>query len=152
MFVFTSATCGRGSRTRCLCAVLGMIAVHTVVAGSPSPALAQSLDDGDYEQCAVYRGDDFKGYDSVCLERKRNELRWMEREERREDRREERRARRDPSTSSVYYCPYSANMGNGYTTTFFSDGRPDLGIGAFDSAFDGRPCIPNPVNILPGAR
>lgn len=147
--------CNHRSLIRTCSVTFMALAAHAVVAGLHAPAFAQSLSDGDYEQCAVWRGGHLTGHDSVCLEEKRAALRLLEREERWEDRHEERweeRRRGRRASGYIYNCPPFANMGNGYSTTFYSDGRPSAPIGNYDAGFDGRPCVPNPVGILQGVK
>ncbi len=117
---------------------LGTIALTA----SAAPAAAQTLTQGDYEQCSVYdRDGDFAGYDSVCLERKRTALlRLQQRQQRYQP---------APGYSSVY-CPQWANMGAGYLTTWLNDGSLPPVSTAYDAPINGKPCVPNRVIITRG--
>lgn len=105
------------------------------------PASAQQLSDGDYALCSVYdENDDFVGYDSVCLERKRAQLRRYQQQQ---------AGSGAYADNGVYYCPSWANGGYGYSATLYSDGTSSS-YGPFDRPTDGVPCIAHPNYIGSG--
>ena len=112
-----------------------------IFSGVASPVFAQQLSNGDYQQCSVYDEDgDFAGYDSVCLERKRAQLRRYQEDQA--------NAYSASSTySAPYYCPYWANNGAGYPGTVYSgSGYVSTDpYGTFDRPVDGVRCIPKPT-------
>ncbi len=122
-----------GTATTAAALALGSI----ILASASTPAAAQNLSQGDYEQCSVYdRDGEFAGYDSVCLERKRTALlRLQDRQQRYQP---------APASSSIY-CPQWANLGAGYPTTWRSDGSLPPVSTAYDAPVDGNPCVPNQV-------
>ena len=114
---------------------LGAGGLMLALAGA-SPGAAQSLSDGDYDRCAVYRGGDFRGYDSVCLERRRAALRHY-----RNDDGYGRGWRGGFDTdryTGVYFCPPQANYGRGYARL--------NGYGTVDSPINGRSCTPRDMS------
>ncbi len=97
---------------------------------SPVPASAQTLDDRDYEICSFYdREDRIIDYDRDCLDRRRALHRH-------------RLSRNRNIYRGNVLCPWHANNGQGYNATFYLDGRNPSLFGTWDSAFDGRPCVP----------
>ncbi|WP_308909430.1 hypothetical protein [Pseudokordiimonas caeni] len=106
------------------------------------PAAAQELSDADHELCSVYdRNDRFVGYDSVCLERKRAQIRRYKHSGRHHGH----GAAGYPAFTGIYFCPVTANFGAGYNATFYNDGRPPQYFGKFDATLNGQPCRPRYV-------
>ena len=117
------------------CALASAIFIAGAVA---APVFAQQLSDGDYQQCSVYDEDgDFAGYDSVCLERKRAQLRRYQAQQ----------ASSYSAYSAPYYCPQWANNGAGYPGTIYSgSGYVSTDpYGTFDRPIDGVRCLPRPT-------
>lgn len=118
-------------------AILAAAAALSAMTGA---ARAQQLSDADYALCAVYdRDDDFVGYDSVCLERKRAQLRRYQRKGG--------GSYASAGYAGAYSCPAWANNGNGYPGTVYSDGGPPSTdpYGSYDRPVDGVRCLPKPV-------
>lgn len=131
----------RNSKNATLAAA-GLLIGLAALAATTAPAAAQTLSDGDFEQCAVYdRDGEFAGYDSVCLERKRTALLRLQ----------QRQQRYQPAPAPAgIYCPQWANMGAGYLTTWRSDGSLPPVSTAYDAPVNGNPCVPNAVIITRG--
>jgi len=109
-----------------------------------APVQAQALSSGDYAQCTVYdREGRSRGFDSVCLERKRAQIARFQSQQ---------RAYSPPvafNPGSVS-CPLWANGGRGFSYTEYSDGSTPPFAAAFDSVTNGRPCMPSPNIQLGG--
>ncbi|WP_417232602.1 hypothetical protein [Brevundimonas sp.] len=128
-------------------AVIPIVALSALLIGLVivSPARAQTLGRGDYEICSVDdRNGRFRGYDQVCLEARRAELRHL--------RRYARDDRRDPyGDYGPYYCPATANQGRGWSVgglTSYGPTTPGSGYMTVDWPVNGRPCVPRPVGYL----
>ncbi len=120
-------------------------------------AEAQSLSDGDYEQCSVYDQEgDFVGYSNECLERKRARIRAYQgvgSEGQHHGRSGRHRSDTQPTTPAGQRfrpvelpraCPLWANGGRGYVSTMVTTGGffgSQTFFGTFDSMFNGRPCF-----------
>ncbi|WP_339930152.1 hypothetical protein [uncultured Brevundimonas sp.] len=124
-----------------------MIALSALLIGLAivSPARAQSLGPGDYEICSVDdRNGRFRGYDQVCLESRRAELRHL--------RQLARRDLNDPySDYGPYYCPATANQGRGWSVgglNSYGPTTPGSGYATMDWPVNGRLCVPRPVGYL----
>lgn len=110
-----------------------------------SPARAQTLGSGDYEICSVEdRNGRFRGYDQVCLESRRAELRHL--------RRLARRDRNDRfDIDGLYFCPVTANQGRGWSVggvNSYGPTTPGSGYATMDWPVNGRLCVPRPVGYL----
>lgn len=114
-------------------------------------AFAQTLSQGDYEQCRVYdRHGDYSGLSNECLERKRARIRRFQ-------------SVSPPAAPTVpqtgrfqpidlpQRCPLWANNGQGFVSTWLTSGQgPGITLlGRFDSMVNGRPCLPG-AYITPG--
>lgn len=135
-----------------LAAAAAIAASGLAATGAGAPAQAQSLGQGDYALCSVYRPDGgFAGYDSACLERQRAAIRRFSHDGNPRyapaPRRSYGNGNRSYSTPNyapaVYPCPSWANQGYGYSSTSSGYGGR-VQYGNFTSSVNGQPCIPSP--------
>ncbi|MCH8491041.1 MAG: hypothetical protein LAT81_14085 [Oceanicaulis sp.] len=133
-------------------ATAAIAAAGLAATGAGAPAPAQTLSQGDFELCAIYRHDgSFAGYDTACLEAQRAAIRAY---------RDSRGSRYAPPPRRSYgydgygaashapapmLCPSWANQGHGYPSTLPSGPNARIQYGTFTSSVNGRPCIANPV-------
>lgn len=141
-----------------LAAAAAIAAAGLATAGSSAPAEAQSLGQGDFALCSVYRPDGgFAGYDSACLERQRAAIRRFSDDGKPHYATPPRAPHRPRPprgygygsysapvyAPAAYPCPGWANQGYGYSTTSSGFGG-HVQYGTFTSSVNGQPCIPSP--------
>jgi hypothetical protein len=130
------------------------LAATGAATGIGAQAAAQTLSQGDFELCSIYRRDGrFAGYDTACLEAQRAAIRAY---------RDSRGARYAPPPRASYgygygssggaghapapmLCPSWANQGHGYPSTLPAGHNARIQYGTFTSPSNGQPCIANPA-------
>lgn len=133
-------------------AAAAIAAAGLAATGAGAPASAQSLSQGDFALCSVYRPDgSFAGYNSACLERQRAAVRRFSNDGKPHYAPPPRQSHGYGYGSysapvyapAAYPCPSWANQGYGYSTTSSGFGGR-VQYGTFTSSVNGQPCIPSP--------